>query len=79
MMDAMQKLQMKTAKEFEKYASTHEAKISKIVEYDPVKQVMLEQIKIARCTAAHHRYLKRKAFLLCSLLLTKHCKHFREN
>ncbi|CAG5097506.1 Oidioi.mRNA.OKI2018_I69.XSR.g15105.t2.cds [Oikopleura dioica] len=66
MMDAMQKLQMKTAKEFEKYASTHEAKISKIVEYDPVKQVMLEQIKIARCAAAHHRAIAAEINEKCS-------------
>jgi hypothetical protein len=57
-MDGMFKLQIKLAKEYEKYANTHETKISKMTEYDPVKQVILDHIKIARCNAGHHRYLK---------------------
>jgi len=62
-MDGMFKLQIKLAKEYEKYASTHEAKISKMTEYDPVKQVILDNLKIARCNAAHHRYFKCRIYL----------------
>lgn len=65
-MDGMFKLQIKLAKEYEKYASTHEAKISKMTEYDPVKQVILDNLKIARCNAAHHRQIAEEISTKCS-------------
>jgi len=65
-MDGMFKLQIKFAKEYEKYANTHESKISKMTEYDPVKQVILDNIKIARCNAGHHRQIADEISVKCS-------------